>query len=226
VVSTGCVDIGGQEHFYLEGQIAYALPAEDDHVVVHCATQHPSEVQLGWQVAVDDAGRITAASFDHLVRCGWSADYSGAVADRAVFHATNAYFVPHFHCTSFRARTHTQSAAAFRGFGGPQGVLGMEVAMQDLALKLGIDALDLRKRNFLTRGERARLHYGFVLEDNVLPALVDRLEQDCGYRARRLAGAPSRHSTAAAAGSAVALRRCRRCLAWALAPPVSTRPAR
>ncbi len=257
MVSTGCVDIGGQEHFYLEGQIAYALPAEDGRVVVHCATQHPSEVQqivartlgwplgrvnvqcrrmggafggkesqcyvfaalaalaaaalgrpvklrpdrdddfmitgkrhdfrIGWQVAVDDAGRLTAASFDHLVRCGWSADYSGAVADRAVFHATNAYFVPHFHCTSFRARTHTQSATAFRGFGGPQGVLGMEAAMQDLALKLGIDALDLRKRNLLAQGERARLHYGFVLEDNVLPALVDRLEQDCSYRARRQA---------------------------------------
>lgn len=256
-ISSGHVDIGGQEHFYLEGQIAYACPMEDERVLVHCATQHPSEVQqivartlgwsmgrvnvqcrrmggafggkesqcyvfaalaalaatslgrpvklrpdrdddflitgkrhdfrIDWRVAADGAGVLTAASFDHLVRCGWSADYSAAVADRAVFHATNAYFVPNFHCTSFRARTNTQSATAFRGFGGPQGVLGMEVAMQDLALKLGIDPLDLRKRNLLTHGERARLHYGFVLEDNVLPAMVDCLEKSSDYRARRRA---------------------------------------
>lgn len=257
VMSEGHIDIGGQEHFYLEGQIAYACPTEDDRVLVHCATQHPSEVQqivartlgwsmsrvnvqcrrmggafggkesqcyvfaalaalaatllgrpvklrpdrdddfmitgkrhdfrIGWRVAADDSGMLTAASFDHLVRCGWSADYSSAVADRAVFHATNAYFVPHFHCTSFRARTNTQSATAFRGFGGPQGVLGMEVAMQDLALKLGVDPLDLRKRNLLTHGERARLHYGFVLEDNVLPPMVELLEASSDYRARRRA---------------------------------------
>lgn len=254
-VSTGVVDVGGQEHFYLEGQVAYALPAENDRVLVHCATQHPSEVQqivartlgwslgqvtvqcrrmggafggkesqcyvfaalaalaavsigrpvklrpdrdddfmitgkrhdfrIAWEVAVDDAGVITAASFDHLVRCGWSADYSGAVADRAVFHATNAYYVPHFHCSSYRARTHTQSATAFRGFGGPQGVIGMEVAIQDLALKLRLDPLDMRKRNLLTHGDRARLHYDFALEDNVLPLLVERLEKDCNYRDRR-----------------------------------------
>ncbi|MBO9652386.1 MAG: xanthine dehydrogenase molybdopterin binding subunit [Variovorax sp.] len=257
VMSEGHIDIGGQEHFYLEGQIAYACPLEDERVLVHCATQHPSEVQqivartlgwpmsrvnvqcrrmggafggkesqcyvfaalaalaaaslgrpvklrpdrdddfmitgkrhefhIGWRVAADRDGFLTAASFDHLVRCGWSADYSAAVADRAVFHATNAYFVPHFHCTSFRARTNTQSATAFRGFGGPQGVLGMEVAMQDLALRLAVDPLDLRKRNLLTHGERARLHYGFVLEDNVLPEMVERLEASCDYRVRRLA---------------------------------------
>lgn len=255
-LTEGSIDIGGQEHFYLEGQIAYACPLEDDRVLVHCATQHPSEVQqivartlgwpmsrvnvlcrrmggafggkesqcyvfaalaalaatslgrpvklrpdrdddfmitgkrhdfrIGWRLAADKDGMLTAASFDHLVRCGWSADYSPAVADRAVFHATNAYFVPNFHCTSFRARTNTQSATAFRGFGGPQGVLGMEVAMQNLALKLGIDPLDLRKRNLLSHGERARLHYDFVLEDNVLPAMVERLEVSSDYRARRL----------------------------------------
>lgn len=252
---SGSIDIGAQEHFYLEGQVAYALPAEDERVVVHCSTQHPSEMQqivartlgwplarvnvqcrrmggafggkesqsyvfaalaalaavalqrpvklradrdddfmitgkrhafsIAWQLAADAEGRLQAVRFDHLVQCGWSADYSGAVSDRAVFHATNAYYVPHFRCDSFRARTNTQSATAFRGFGGPQGVLGMEVAMQTLALERGEDALDLRLRNLLARGEMARLHYGFVLEDNVLPSLVAQLEADAQYRRRR-----------------------------------------
>lgn len=257
VVSECSVSIGGQEHFYLESQVAYACPGEDGGVQVHSATQHPTEMQqiiartLGWGTGAvnvlcrrmggafggkesqsyifaalaalaavalkrpvklrpdrdDDFlitgkrhdfqiaaklgatadGLIVAAQFDHLVRCGWSADYSGPVADRAVFHATNAYHVPNFHCTSFRARTNTQSATAFRGFGGPQGLLGMEVAIQQLALQLGKDALDVRKLNLLGEGPRSQLHYGFSLQDNVLPALVDQLATDCAYRERRAA---------------------------------------
>ncbi len=251
----GRVQVGGQEHFYLEGQAAYAIPGEDDRVLIHCASQHPSEMQaivartlgwpaarvdvqcrrmggafggkesqsyicaalaalaatalqrpvklrldrdddflitgkrhefeIGWEIAADRSGQIEAVKFDHLVRCGWSADYSPAVADRAVFHATNAYYVPHFLCESFRARTNTQSATAFRGFGGPQGILGMEVAMQTLALRLGQDAFDLRMRNLLSSGERARLHYDFCLEDNVLEPLLSRLEISSDYRRRR-----------------------------------------
>jgi xanthine dehydrogenase large subunit len=251
----GRVDAGGQEHFYLEGQVAYAVPGEQGRLTVHAATQHPSEMQqmvakvlgcpsaavtvlcrrmggafggkesqssittclaalaahhtgrpvklrldrdddmlatgkrhafrIGYAAGAGPDGRIVALDLDHLVDCGHSADYSGPVADRAVFHATNAYQVPALRCTSFRARTHRQSATAFRGFGGPQAVLGMETAIEHLAHALGRDALDVRKANLLGPANGQRLHYGFELHDNVLPELVEQLEQTSRYRARR-----------------------------------------
>lgn len=254
-VISGHLKIGGQEHFYLEGQAAYAIPGEDRRMTIFTSSQHPSEMQafvariLGWpsgrvtalcrrmggafggkesqsyyfaclaalgafklnrpvklrldrdddfmitgkrhafdidyMLAANKAGQLTAAVFEHRVSAGHSADYSGAVSDRAMFDATNAYFVPNFTCTSHRARTNIQSATAFRGFGGPQGMLGMEVAMETLALRRGEDPLDLRKRNLLTYGTNARLHYDHVIEDNVLPDLIETLESTSDYRRRR-----------------------------------------
>lgn len=254
-VASGSVVIGGQEHMYLEGQVAYALPQEGRRLLVHTSTQHPTEMQqlvakmlgwdsarvavqcrrmggafggkesqsyifaclaglaaaklnlpvrlrvdrdddflitgkrhdfnIRWQLAADAEGTILGAQLNHLVRCGWSADYSEAVADRAVLHATNAYYVPHLRCDSYRARTNTQSATAFRGFGGPQGMLGMEVAVESLALQMGVDSLSLRKKNLLGSDERAELPYGFRLQDNVLPELVAQLEQSSDYWRRR-----------------------------------------
>jgi xanthine dehydrogenase large subunit len=253
----GSVQTGAQEHFYLEGQVAYALPAEGGGLVVHVSTQHPSGMQqviadvlgwpqaritvlcrrmggafggkesqsaavaciaalgaaltrrpvklrldrdddfvvtgkrhafdIRWRTGADQTGRLQALEIEHLLQCGHSLDYSGAVADRALFHATNAYHVPHVRLASHRARTNTQSATAFRGFGGPQAVLGMETAIEAVALALGVDALDVRRRNLFDRGERALTHYGFRLEDNVLPELVDQLEASSDYRARRRA---------------------------------------
>ena len=213
----GEIEVGGQEHFYLEGQAALALPQEGGDMVVHASSQHPTEIQhkvadaLGlpmhavrvevrrmggafggkesqgnalavacavvaartgrparmrydrdddmvitgkrhdlrvrYRAGFDATGRVSAVAFVHLVRCGWSQDLSLPVADRAMLHAVGAYDVPHVRVESHRLRTNTQSATAFRGFGGPQGMLGIERVMDHVAHALGRDPLEVRRAN-------------------------------------------------------------------------------
>ncbi|WP_198971740.1 xanthine dehydrogenase molybdopterin binding subunit [Xylophilus sp. ASV27] len=256
-VLSGTLEVGGQEHFYLEGQVAYALPLEQNQWWIHSSTQHPGEVQhwvahaLGidnhavrvecrrmgggfggketqaghlavwaalaarktgypvklrldrdddfmvtgkrhpfaydWRVGFDDSGRITALDLTMLANCGFSADLSGPVADRAVFHADNAYFLSDVVIRSYRCKTNTQSHTAFRGFGGPQGVIVIEAILGDIARHLGHDAFDVRMRNLYGITERNVTHYQMQVEDNILQPLLSRLEQTARYRQRQAA---------------------------------------
>ncbi|WP_082666319.1 xanthine dehydrogenase molybdopterin binding subunit [Aureimonas sp. AU4] len=254
----GEVETGGQDHFYLEGQIAYAWPLEGGDILVRSSTQHPSEVQhnvakaLGlsdhavtvevrrmgggfggkesqpalfasvcalvaqatgrpakcrldrdddmemtgkrhemrtrYLVGFDETGRLHGADFRHLVRCGYSRDLSGAIADRAMFHADNAYDLKAARIHSRRLKTHTVSNTAFRGFGGPQGMVAIERAMDRIAFKTGLDPLDVRKRNFyapMGRGQPGTTPYGQSVEDCVIGEIVAELEASSDYRARR-----------------------------------------
>lgn len=246
---------GGQEQFYLEGQIAYALPGENNEMQVFCSTQHPSEMQFivahalhqpahsvrvqcrrmgggfggkesqSWQfataaavlarntgrpvklradrdddimitgkrhdfrteydVSYDNEGLIQAIRFEHQVRCGYSADLSGAVADRQVFHSDNTYYLDTFDIRSLRLKTNTQSNTAFRGFGGPQGILAIEYVIEDIARRLGKDPLDVRKRNFYGTTDRNVTPYQMKIDDNVIEPLVAQLEASSNYRERR-----------------------------------------
>jgi xanthine dehydrogenase large subunit len=117
-------------------------------------------------------------------RCGYSADVSGAINDRAMFHADNAYYLPAATITTKRMKTNTVSNTAFRGFGGPQGMMVAERAIDEIAWALGIDPLDVRKRNLYSEG-RDVTPYGMFVEDNILPALIERCEATSDYRARR-----------------------------------------
>jgi xanthine dehydrogenase large subunit len=252
---TGSLEVGGQEHFYLEGQVGYALPLEQNQWWVYSSTQHPGEIQhwvahaLGlensavtvecrrmgggfggketqsghiavwaalaanklkrpvklrldrdddfmvtgkrhpfaydWEVGFDDDGLITGLKLTLAANCGFSADLSGPVADRAVFHADNAYFLSDIEIVSYRCKTHTQSHTAFRGFGGPQGMIVIEAILGDIARALGKDALDVRRRNLYGVGERNVTHYQMTVEDNILEPLLARLEQTASYRERR-----------------------------------------
>lgn len=252
---TGSLDVGGQEHFYLEGQVGYALPLEQDNWWIYSSTQHPGEVQhwvahaLGldnhavtvecrrmgggfggketqaghiavwaalaarkfrkpvklrldrdddflvtgkrhpfaydYEVGFDDTGRIAGLKLMLAANCGWSADLSGPVADRAVFHVDNAYFLGDVEIVSYRCKTNVQSHTAFRGFGGPQGMIVMEAILGDIGRALGRDPLDVRHANLYGTTERNVTHYDMVVEDNILAPLMERLEQDSGYRARR-----------------------------------------
>jgi xanthine dehydrogenase large subunit len=251
----GQLEVGGQEHFYLEGQVAYALPLEQGQWRIHASTQHPGEVQhwvahaLGlashavtvecrrmgggfggketqaghmavwaalaarkfrapvklrldrdddfmvtgkrhpfaydWQVGFDDQGLITGLKLTMLANCGFSADLSGPVADRAIFHSDNAYFLSDVEITSYRCKTHTQSHTAFRGFGGPQGMIVIEAILSDIARHLGLDPLDVRRRNLYGVQDRNVTHYQMKVEDNILDPLITTLEASSGYRARR-----------------------------------------
>jgi xanthine dehydrogenase large subunit len=252
---SGSLEVGGQEHFYLEGQVGYALPLEQNQWWVYSSTQHPGEIQhwvahaLGlpnsavtvecrrmgggfggketqsghiavwaavaanklrrpvklrldrdddfmvtgkrhpfaydWQVGFDDDGLITGLKLMLAANCGFSADLSGPVADRAVFHADNAYFLSDVEIVSYRCKTNTQSHTAFRGFGGPQGMIVIEAILGDIARALGKDPLDVRRRNLYGVGERNVTHYQMTVEDNILEPLLARLERSASYRQRR-----------------------------------------
>ncbi|MFP5398186.1 MAG: xanthine dehydrogenase molybdopterin binding subunit [Gammaproteobacteria bacterium] len=251
----GSFSLGGQEQFYLEGQISYALPQEDRTLLLHCSTQHPSEMQhvvahaLGWRshqvqvqcrrmgggfggkesqsalfacvaavaaaklhrpvklrvdrdddflitgrrhgfefdwrVGFDDDGRILGAEVTMIANAGCSADLSPPVMTRALCHFDNAYWLPHVDLHGYCARTNTQSNTAFRGFGGPQGALAVEMIIDDIARSLGKDPLAVRRANFYGVGERNVTPYEQVVEDNVIDDLVDRLAAQCDYAQRR-----------------------------------------
>ena len=257
---SGRIEIGGQEHFYLEGQAALAIPGEDGDMTLHCSTQHPSEIQhkaadclgvpnhavtvetrrmggafggkesqgnlpallaalaawrtgrptktvydrdddfmltgkrhdfrIDYDVGFDSEGRIQAVLFEQALRCGMSWDLSEAIAARAMCHADNAYHIPHMRVVSHRCRTHTQSNTAFRGFGGPQGMVGIERVIDQVAHHLGLDPLVVRQRNFYPHkfsadGTRGRTPYGQIVEDCILQDIVPRLAADSDYAARR-----------------------------------------
>ncbi|MBR0564560.1 xanthine dehydrogenase molybdopterin binding subunit [Azoarcus sp. L1K30] len=251
----GTVRHGGQDHFYLETHIAYAIPQEDNTFKLHSSSQHPGEIQLqvahalgieakdvtvecrrmgggfggkesqpgqiaaiaaigalrtgrpvklrldrdddmvltgkrhdfriDWRAGFDADGRILGVRFTQSTRAGYSADLTGAIADRAMFHADNAYHLPAVAIDSHRCKTHTVSNTAFRGFGGPQGMFGIEEVVDVIARTLGRDPLDVRKLNYYGVSERNTTHYGQTIEDNVIHEMSAELEADCDYRARR-----------------------------------------
>jgi xanthine dehydrogenase large subunit len=251
---TDSFSVGGQEHFYLEGQVSLAVPDEQGGMVVHCSTQHPTEIQhciakmlnvmnakitcecrrmgggfggkesqaaqwaalaalaahvtgrpakcrldrdddmimtgkrhdfrVNYAVGFNAKGLLNAVDVDFLARCGYSADLSQGVNDRTLFHADNAYFYPALHIKSRRLRTNTVSNTAFRGFGGPQGMLFAERMMSAVAATLQLDPLDVRRANFYTKG-RDITPFTQKLEDNILHDIVGQLEASSDYRARR-----------------------------------------
>ncbi len=247
--------IGGQDHFYLEGQIALALPQEDGNMHVYSSTQHPTEGQhlvahaLGMQskdvvfecrrmgggfggketqpallaciaalaaqktghpaklrldrdddmlitgkrhgfmvdykVGFDAEGLIAGVDFTLASNCGRSADLSGPINDRAIFHSDNCYYLDKVHITSHRCKTHTVSNTAFRGFGGPQGMMAIEYVVDEIARHLHKDPLDIRKLNFYGDEDRNVTPYQMTVEDNVIHRIVNELEEKAEYRQRR-----------------------------------------
>jgi xanthine dehydrogenase large subunit len=248
---------GGQDHFYLEGQIALAIPRERGGMHIFTSTQHPGEVQhmvaralrvnehdvvvecrrmgggfggketqmslfaciaallarktgravklrldrdddmrstgkrhafqYDYDVGFDAAGRILALDVTLASRCGFSADLSGPVNDRAVFHVDNCYWLPNVAIHSYRCKTNTVSDTAFRGFGGPQGMFAIEMIQEDIARALSLDPLDVRKANLYGKSDRNVTPYQMTVEDNIAPELIAELAKSARYRERRAA---------------------------------------
>ena len=255
----GRMRLGGQDHFYLEGQISLALPGEDDEITIYCSTQGPSETQhlvahalgvpshavtvevrrmgggfggketqanqcaaiaaiaakkhkravkirldrdedmaatgkrhdfaIDYEAGFDDDGKILGVDFVFALNAGFSADLSGPVGDRALFHCDNAYFYPSVHAKSAPLYTNTVSNTAFRGFGGPQGMVGAERVIDEIAFAVGKDPLEIRKLNFYdpmgAEGERNVTPYHQKVEDNIIQRIVAELEESCDYARRR-----------------------------------------
>ena len=255
----GELEVGGQEHFYLEGQIAAAIPQEDGMHVIS-STQHPTEIQhkvahalhlpmaavrvetrrmgggfggkesqgnglaiacaiaaratgkpckmrydrdddmvitgkrhdlkIRYRAACDAQGHLVAVDFLQLMRCGWSQDLSLAVADRAMLHADNAYWIPNIRIESHRLKTHTASATAYRGFGGPQGIIGIERVLDHLAHATGIEPAELRMRNYYAEMDSGTVQttpYAMPVEDAICRTLWDTLAETSAYHARKQA---------------------------------------
>jgi xanthine dehydrogenase large subunit len=255
-VLTGELRMGGQEHFYLEPQVARAVPGEGGQLLVQSSTQNPSEVQsvvarvLGlrhnqvvcecrrmgggfggkesqaahpaamvalvaartgraarivyardqdmqvtgkrhpylarYRVGFTAEGLITALEMDLHSDGGCAFDLSLAVMERSMLHAENAYYIPDIIIRGTVCRTNLPSNTAFRGFGGPQGIAAIEAVIEDVATRLGLDPLDVRRRNLYGGTGRDITPYGQVLPGvNTLPEVVDGLAGSSEYRRRR-----------------------------------------
>ena len=251
---SGSLELGGQDQFYLEGQIALVLPREDGDLFVYSSTQHPGEVQhlvaaaigkadkdvivecrrmggafggkesqaaliaciaavmavhtgrpcklrldrdvdmimtgkrhdfvIDYDVGFNDDGRIEGIEFMFASRCGMSADLSGAINDRTMFHCDNAYFLENATIVSHRCKTNTVSNTAFRGFGGPQGMFGIEYVMDEIARHLDMDPLQVRRENFYGTDSRNVTQYRQTIEDNIIHEIVDDLIESSTYHSR------------------------------------------
>jgi xanthine dehydrogenase large subunit len=159
------------------------LDRDDDMVM----TGKRHDFLVRYDVGFDSGGRIEGLELELASRCGFSADLSGPVNDRAMFHADNCYYLENVAITSHRCKTHTVSNTAFRGFGGPQGMMAIEYVIDEIARHLRKDPLEVRRANFYGIGERDLTPYQMKVEDNIIDALVEELALpvNADYLARR-----------------------------------------
>jgi xanthine dehydrogenase large subunit len=158
------------------------IRADRDDDMVMTGKRH--DFEIAYDVGFDDDGRLHGVAFDLASRCGCSADLSASINDRAMFHSDNCYFLGCAEILSHRFKTHTVSNTAFRGFGGPQGMMGIERVMDEIAQALGKDPLEVRKVNLYGPG-RDLTPYHQTVEDNISPELLAMLVERSDYHARR-----------------------------------------
>ena len=145
--------------------------------------RHPFFVQ--YDVGFDDDGRLHGIQMELAGNCGYSPDLSGSIVDRAMFHSDNAYYLGDATINGHRCKTNTASNTAYRGFGGPQGMVAIEEVMDAIARTLGKDPLDVRKANYYGKTERNVTHYHQTVEDNLLEEMTAELEASSDYALRR-----------------------------------------
>ena len=159
------------------------LDRDDDMIM----TGKRHDFAIEYKAGFDETGLLHGAVFDLGSRCGFSTDLSLAINDRAMFHSDNCYYLSNAEITSHRFRTNTVSNTAFRGFGGPQGMLGVERMMDEIAFAVGRDPLDVRLDNLYGGPGRDLTPYHQTVEDNVARELIETLAETSDYRARRRA---------------------------------------
>ena len=136
-----------------------------------------------YEAGFDEQGKIVALRAEVFVNGGWSEDLSIPILDRALFHLDNAYFIPNLHFHGLACRTNLPSNTAFRGFGGPQGMLVVEHAINSYAERKGLDPAEIRALNFYAEGQETP--YGQALEAVRLQRMWAELAESSDYAARR-----------------------------------------
>ncbi len=173
--------------FKLQKPVKLRVNRDDDMMI----TGKRHDFRIDYEVGYDDEGRILGADITLLSRCGYSTDYSGPVNDRACLHIDNCYFIPNLKLISHRCKTNTQSATAFRGFGGPQGMFGIETIIEQIANDIGKDPLDVRMLNIYqdpaVSGNPATMvtQYGQTIADWVGDKVITQVASEAKYRERR-----------------------------------------
>ena len=173
--------------FKLQKPVKLRVNRDDDMMI----TGKRHDFRIDYEVGYDDEGRILGADITLLSRCGYSTDYSGPVNDRACLHIDNCYYIPNLKLISHRCKTNTQSATAFRGFGGPQGMFGIETIIEQIANDIGKDPLDVRMINIYqdpaVSGNPATMvtQYGQTIADWVGDKVITQVASEAKYRERR-----------------------------------------
>ncbi len=157
------------------------LPRMEDMTMT--GKRHPFYVE--YDVGFDDDGLLHGIEIDLAGNCGYSPDLSGSIVDRAMFHSDNAYYLGDATINGHRCKTNLASNTAYRGFGGPQGMVAIEEIMDAVARELGKDPLEVRKRNYYGKTERNVTHYYQTVEHNMLEEMTAELEASSDYAKRR-----------------------------------------
>jgi xanthine dehydrogenase large subunit len=252
----GEVEIGGQDHFYLETQTSWVVPDGEGNIQVFASTQHPTETQaivarilglpenrvictclrmggafggkesqanpfaaaaalatyktgrpvrvrlrrhhdmlitgkrhgfLGqYEVGFDPDGKITALKATLTADGGWSLDLSPPVLARAMLHIDNAYYIPNLVVEGRIAKTNRVSNTAYRGFGGPQGMIVIEEVVDRIARILNLPPDLVRERNFYHgEGETSTTHYDQEIVDNRIARVWQEAKDQSGYGDRQ-----------------------------------------
>ena len=174
--------------FKLQKPVKLRVNRDDDMMI----TGKRHDFRIDYEAGFDDEGRILGIDVTLASRCGYSTDYSGPVNDRAVLHIDNCYYLPNLSIISHRCKTNMQSATAFRGFGGPQGMFGIETVIEQIARKIGKDPLEVRKVNLYQEpavsGNPATLttQYGQDIEDWIGDKVMAQVEAESDYSRRRI----------------------------------------
>ena len=144
--------------------------------------RHPYKIH--YKAAFTSEGKITGVKFDIYSNGGAAADLSTAIMERTLFHSENAYFIPNLVFNGTICKTNFPPNTAFRGFGGPQGMANIENVIQEIAIYLKKDALEVRRLNCYSHHERNVTPYGQIVQNHILPEIIDQLAKTSEYRKR------------------------------------------
>lgn len=252
----GEVEMNGQDHFYLETQMSWAIPDTEGNFQVYSSTQHPTETQhivsrvlgipvnqitvtvlrmgggfggkesqanpyaaavalaayktkrpvrvrlrrhedmiltgkrhgfLGrYKVGFDSDGKLAALNVELYADGGWSLDLSPPVLSRAMVHTDNAYYIPNIEVRGQICKTNKASNTAFRGFGGPQGMIVIEDILDRIARTLNLPPDVLRERNFYHgSGETNTTPYGQEILDNRIERVWNQVKTNSNFEERQ-----------------------------------------
>jgi xanthine dehydrogenase large subunit len=166
------------------GRTARIVYSKDEDM---CSTGKRHAYRVEWEAGFDEQGKIAGIAVKFFSNGGASADLSLAVLERSLLHFDNSYYLPHVEMIGKVCFTNIPSNTAFRGFGGPQGMVAIENIIQEIAKDLQLDPFQVQLRNLYGVGERNITPYGQIVRKNHLPEIMSTIAASSHYHQRRQA---------------------------------------